>query len=219
MRILANRALAGLIERGVALQDYARLQTLLDETTLKLIEGQYLDIDFEDRFDITTEDYLTMISGKTVALFACALEAGAIAGGGSRQSIEDLHSCGEYLGYAFQIRDDVLGIWGEQEQTGKPHASDILQKKKSLPIIYAFEYAGQKDRDTLQSLYNNQSLSEAQVETVLQILERTNARKEVGRIEQQYSNTLQELVNKADISEAAREAFNEITAFLMQREY
>ena len=82
-----------------------------------------------------------MIDKKTAALIACSLELGALLGTDDEQVIAGFVNIGRNLGLAFQIRDDILGIWGDEQKTGKPSCSDIRRKKKSFPIIYALDKA------------------------------------------------------------------------------
>jgi geranylgeranyl diphosphate synthase type I len=175
MRILANIALLRLEEHGIPLEKQWRIQRLLDETSLRLIEGQYLDISYESRFDITVGDYLKMIEGKTASLIACAMEIGALLGTDDEDLIGTFRSIGRNLGLAFQVRDDFLGIWGNEAETGKPLASDIRHRKKTLPIVYALEKAQNGLRDELVNIYQDGALDDGAVITVLRILEATGA--------------------------------------------
>ncbi|MDP6416110.1 MAG: polyprenyl synthetase family protein, partial [Gammaproteobacteria bacterium] len=141
MRLLSNMALFRLAKWRVSLEKRTRVQYLLDESSLRLIEGQYLDISYESRFDISVSDYLKMIEGKTASLMSCSLEAGALLGSDDEHLVESLRNIGRCLGLAFQIQDDILGIWGNQEETGKPLGSDIRHRKKTFPIVHALEKA------------------------------------------------------------------------------
>ena len=124
-----------------------------DETCLALCQGQYLDMSFEERTDVTVEMYLEMTGGKTAALIGYAAYAGALLGGDDPRLAEGYRRFGRELGLAFQIVDDVLGIWGAPSMTGKPAAEDIYSKKKSLPIVYAFEKARGQRRKALDEVY------------------------------------------------------------------
>lgn len=95
-----------------------------DRATLRLIEGQYLDISFEQRSAVSTDEYLEMIRGKTAALIAASLQVGALIGSDDPEMALRFHALGLALGMAFQIRDDILGIWGDSGSTGKPTGSE-----------------------------------------------------------------------------------------------
>ena len=122
--------------------------------TQTVIAGQALDLSFEGRVDISVEDYLCMSGKKTGALLGCSASIGAILAGGSEEQIEALCEFGEALGLAFQAVDDWLGIWGDPVRVGKPRASDLRQRKASLPIVMAMasdQAAGRALREWMQS--------------------------------------------------------------------
>jgi len=134
MFALANLAVGELTASTATL---ANVLLALNEATLRVCEGQHLDLAYEGRDDVTVEDYLAMIALKTAALFAAAAAIGAEVGGGGLAQIDALRSFGHELGRAFQVRDDVLGLWGEARDLGKPVGSDLQQNKRSLPILRA----------------------------------------------------------------------------------
>lgn len=115
---------------------------LFNRTCIRLTEGQYLDISFEKRQYITLADYQTMIGGKTAALLAACCGLGAIAAGAAPAVQKQMETFGEQMGLAFQIIDDILGIWGDVQQTGKSHESDLVSAKKTLPVLFALEQKG-----------------------------------------------------------------------------
>lgn len=112
---------------------------LLPQTSLTLTQGQYLDLAYERRGDLTLASYWPMVSGKTAALLAACTELGALIAGVERAKCEGYRQFGYHLGLAFQVQDDILGIWGDSAQTGKSVHSDLLSGKKSLPVLYALE--------------------------------------------------------------------------------
>ena len=101
--------------------------------------------------DVTVDEYLSMIAGKTAALIGASLYIGALIGGAGLEMRSALAEFGRNLGLAFQIQDDILGIWGDEAVTGKSAASDILTRKKSLPVVYAL--ADARVGETLQAIY------------------------------------------------------------------
>lgn len=110
---------------------------LFTETALEIDEGQQYDIDFEDRSDVTEEEYIEMIRLKTSVLLACALKIGAILGGATKQDAEALYEFGEKLGLAFQLQDDYLDVYGDFKTFGKQIGGDIMCNKKTYMLINA----------------------------------------------------------------------------------
>jgi geranylgeranyl diphosphate synthase type I len=115
------------------------VQRTLDEACLHLTKGQHLDLVFEGRERVTVEEYLEMIEGKTGALVAAATTAGAALAHSAPRIVEAYRDFGRHLGLAFQILDDVLGIWGAPEVTGKPAGDDLKSRKKTLPVLFGLE--------------------------------------------------------------------------------
>ena len=134
MFALANLAVG---ELTTSTATVANVLLALNEATLKVCEGQHLDLAYEGRDDVTVDDYLQMIARKTAALFAAATAIGAEVGGGGLAQIGALRRFGHELGMAFQVRDDVLGLWGKARELGKPVGSDLQRNKRSLPILRA----------------------------------------------------------------------------------
>jgi len=134
---LANEVLLeiGTVEAGRATR---RLTT----ATRKLIDGQAQDMSYEHRERVTVEECLLMEGNKTGALLACAASIGAVLGGADDRTADTLEKFGHHLGLAFQAVDDVLGIWGDPEATGKQTWSDLRQRKKSLPVVAALAAGG-----------------------------------------------------------------------------
>lgn len=180
MFALARLALLDLMSNGVPAPMVVHVSGLLDETCVRLCEGQHLDMRFEGSQDVTIEMYHAMIQRKTAALIACALEMGAYLGGASDVVARQLAECGMSLGLAFQLRDDLLGIWAPRAMLGKEAAGDLRRKKMSLPVIHALQHAAPADRARLLAIYAAEGPATAdQVAVALEILERTGARERV----------------------------------------
>ncbi|MFM9371237.1 polyprenyl synthetase family protein [Streptomyces sp. Da 82-17] len=109
----------------------------------KLIDGQAQDISYEHRERVTVEECLEMEGNKTGALLACAVSIGAVLGGADERTADALERYGYHLGLAFQAVDDLLGIWGDPDATGKQTWSDLRQRKKSLPVVAALSAEGE----------------------------------------------------------------------------
>ncbi len=216
MRILVNKALKRLEDHGVSAEKRLKIQELLDEASLRLIEGQYLDIDYEKRLDISVADYLCMVEGKTGELIACALEAGAALGTDDTEIIEGYRQLGLAIGLSFQIRDDILGIWGDQDVLGKPLASDIVRRKKTLPIVHALETVRDASRSRLESYYGN-GHAEGSVQDVLDILNQAEARDYALKMDNDYCREARAILADLKATDAARRQFEELISFLEER--
>ena len=174
---LSRLSLWKVLDEGVEGDIAAQLGAALDRACLILAEGQYLDISFEQRLDISVAMYIDMISRKTAALMRCATEMGAMLGTRDEQVIESLRNFGWAIGIAFQVRDDLLGVWASMETLGKTQAGDVYRRKKSLPILHALEHASQSDKHFLQCVYQQKdALTDEQVQDVLAVFERTHTR-------------------------------------------
>jgi geranylgeranyl diphosphate synthase, type I len=125
---------------------------ILTTAVLELCTGQSADMTFEKRVAVGVEECVAMTAGKTGALLACACELGALAGGGDARQCRAMAEFGHHLGLAFQLVDDLLGIWGDPIVTGKPAGSDLANRKKSLPVVAALA-SGTPSGDRLAELY------------------------------------------------------------------
>jgi geranylgeranyl diphosphate synthase type I len=174
---LSRMALYRLTDEGFEDARVLRLMRLYDETCLALCEGQFLDIWGSEHDEwMSVDDYFDMIGRKTASLIAGSAEAGAILATDDEAVIAAYRRFGWSLGLAFQINDDVLGIWGDAAVTGK-EASDIATRKKTLPLIYALEEAAGADAARLRAILaqSDELAGPADVEEVRLILERVGA--------------------------------------------
>ncbi len=133
---LARLASHRLVEHGIPAAITLEAQRVIDLACLELTVGQYLDLDFERREAVSEDSYLRMVRGKTSALLAACTEVGARIAEAQPEIIAAYKDFGSHLGMAFQILDDILGIWGSPERTGKPAGDDLIRRKKTLPITY-----------------------------------------------------------------------------------
>ena len=173
---LSRIALHRLTDLGFPDARVLRLMRLFDETCLQLCEGQYIDIRAsESQEPMSVDLYFDMIGRKTAALIAASIEAGALLATDDETVIARYRDFGWALGIAFQVNDDLLGIWGAEKATGK-QPSDVARHKKTLPVIYALEKAGPEDRSRLLALNARERPTETEVAEARTILERTGAR-------------------------------------------
>jgi geranylgeranyl diphosphate synthase type I len=172
---LAHLAFYRLREIGVPEGSVLDVLQVFDETCRSLTEGQYLDMAFEGRSAVAVSEYFEMIAGKTGALLAASPQVGSLVAGAPAEQVALYKAFGAAVGRAFQLQDDVLGIWGSESVTGKSAAGDILSKKKSLPVIHALGHP--KIGRRMAEQYAGPPFSEADVPDVLALLDESGARR------------------------------------------
>ena len=192
---IAFETVARLSELGHPSSLVLQAANLLSLTCRRLCEGQYMDISFEGRQRVSEQEYYEMIAGKTASLIACSAQLGALVGSGTLDSAEPWRRFGFHLGLAFQIQDDILGIWGEESQTGKPRGDDIRQRKKTLPILYALNSAQEPTSSRLQAILHGAGpIPEKQIAEAEALLLQTGAKRYAEeQAEKHLANALLEL--------------------------
>ncbi|MGZ3586976.1 MAG: polyprenyl synthetase family protein [Candidatus Limnocylindrales bacterium] len=173
---LSRMALHRLTELGFSDAKVLALMRLYDETCLTLCEGQFIDLwTSEEEGRQSVELYFDMIGRKTAALIAASIQAGAMLATDDAATIAAYRNFGWALGLAFQLNDDLLGIWGEEQTTGK-EPSDLAKRKRTLPVLYALEHASLEERARLRALLGLTVPASTDVDAVRAILERSGAR-------------------------------------------
>ncbi len=173
MFVVAHRAVHQLAEQGLPAALVLDVLRRFDDAILTICEGQFLDLSFEGNLNSTEDDYIAMIGRKTAALLGSAAELGALVGGADDATARAFHTFGMSLGVSFQMQDDVLGIWGAPEQTGKPAAADLYRRKVSLPVVHALRHDTSGE---LAAIYGQESLTDADVQRALALLDAADAR-------------------------------------------
>ncbi len=208
---LSRVALHRLSDLGFSDAKVLRLMRLYDETCVMLCEGQYIDIASSATDEpMTVELYFDMIGRKTAALISASIEAGALLATDDENVIASYRRFGWALGLAFQLNDDVLGIWGLERTTGK-EPTDVARHKKTLPVLYAFEHATPADRDRLSRLYGTADPSPDDVAEIVAILERSGAQEFTRSEARRYRDEAIDELRGLDVVEsAARDKLNQI---------
>ncbi len=215
MFVLARLALNRLQARGVSVAKWATISQGFDEATLALCQGQFLDLSFEARLDVTVEEYLRMIRGKTAALISAACKLGAIVGTDDSARVDALAGFGENIGLAFQISDDILGIWGDPAVTGKSAATDIRSKKKSLPALCGLNHA--QYGAELRTLYSQPALAARDVARVLEMLDAIGAAEQAQTCADEYRARAEAALDRAGAPNRAGEKLREIARAMTRR--
>jgi geranylgeranyl diphosphate synthase type I len=185
-----------------------------NRTCLHLTRGQHLDISFEHETDVTVSAYMEMIGGKTGALIAFAASLGPLTSGETLTEYRMMTEFGKALGLAFQIQDDILGIWGDPEITGKSAASDILTHKKTLPNLLGLEECPE-----FRTLWQEDNLPPDQIAEMAKLLESCGVR---AQVKQQSEDLTAKAFQILDLAFKEKndyaEALYEMTGLLLNRE-
>jgi len=204
---IAHLAIGRLRDRGVLYERILAVRDIFDRTCLALTHGQYLDISFELRQSVSVDEYMTMVSGKTAALVGASAAIGATLA--SSPATAHYETFGRELGLAFQIQDDILGIWGDEVLTGKSAESDIATKKKSLPVVYALERS-----EKLRGLY---AAPEVDVPAAIAELDAVGARIFAEQAARQHHECAVEALRAGGASGDAGQALFELVENLVGR--
>lgn len=218
MYALSRLGLLRLEGNGYSSNKILNIIDLFDKSCVELCEGQYLDMCFEKRFDVDTKEYLQMIEKKTARLISCSIKSGALLGTNDETIANELGRFGLILGMAFQIKDDELGIWGEEERTGKSK-SDITQKKKSLPIIYALETNSAEKTEIIKRVYDKEIIYQDDVTTVTDVLDAAGARDYCIKLANDYYDSAINILNNLELEKDGQSELKSIADFIIHRDY
>jgi geranylgeranyl diphosphate synthase type I len=186
-----------------------------------IAEGQALDMSFEGKlFDmsITELDYLNMIYKKTAVLIKTACEIGGLLGMGSLESVNALSKYGENIGMAFQMRDDILGVIGDEKALGKPVGSDVREGKCTLVLLHAARNCDDNQRRTLQKYYGKRDLSNIELNEVIDVLKETGSLDYVSSLAEKYVLSAKEALKSFSKGED-RDILMELADYILARGY
>lgn len=152
-----------------------KLINVFNDCAIKVCEGQQLDMNFETSWNVSVSDYLKMIELKTGTLLATALKIGALVAAASNEQANHLYHFGIELGIAFQLKDDLLDTFGEENKTGKKGGGDIIQNKRTFLLLTAMNNGNAKDRKELRKLYSEKTINHTEkVENVISIFRKSD---------------------------------------------
>lgn len=217
----AQIALLNLRDRHADSDLILRLAAEFNRMTIQIVQGQALDLEFEGRDNVTPDAYLNMIELKTGVIVRFAAWAGALLGGADEERAALFADFGRSLGIGFQVRDDLLGIWGATATTGKAEADDIRRRKQSLPIVILRGRASAADKAILDRLYHAPEIAESGIQEVLALLERHTVREAVeeriAEFHHEAAHALAEAANEG--INPARDALTSLVSMLADREH
>ena len=204
---------------GVPPETTLRVSAILTQAYLEMIEGQCQDLSFESQTTITTEDYLHMIACKTGALIRSSMEIGAVLATEDEEIARAFATFGSYLGRAFQIRDDYLGVWGDESATGKSSDNDIRRRKKSFPAVFALERASGTAKDDLLRIYSQEELDDSDVDRVMAIMDELGAPEYAERLTQESARQATLALEDVTLPAWARGEVDQLVDFLANRQF
>lgn len=187
---------------------------IFNDTMLELTRGQHLDMRFEHQAEVSVDEYISMIRGKTSALLSACAQIGALVGSGDAETARHYAEFGLNLGIAFQIHDDILGIWGDEAVTGKSAATDIVSKKKSLPVLYGLSQSAK-----LAEVYQRPAFSDADVHEAVALLDAVDARGYATQLETDFYQRALAALGAAQPHGDAGKMLRGLAAWLFQRAY
>jgi geranylgeranyl diphosphate synthase type II len=192
---------------------------LYNKTAIEVCEGQDLDLEFEKRENVSIEEYIEMIRLKTAVLVACALKIGAIIGNANFNDAELMYDFGINLGVAFQIHDDILDVYGNQQSFGKQVGGDIIEGKHSVLLIAAKTQSNKEQLLKINELLNNSSLAnDKKVQEVTNMYNQLNVKEIASLMQDQYYKKALNAVEQLTLSEDKKRILYSFAAKLMKRE-
>lgn len=210
MNIIAYQSLASMKNHlSPALQ-------LFNQTAVEVCEGQQMDMDFENRQDVSIDEYIEMIALKTSVLLACSLKLGAIAGGALGDNANKLYQFGKNLGIAFQLQDDYLDAFGNIELTGKQNGGDILANKKTFLLLTALNKATPAQGTEINSLLLSDTTDK--VDKMLSLFSETGADLDCRNAVSHYSQLAFDYLESVAIPEKRKQPLLDLAKYLLHRE-
>jgi geranylgeranyl diphosphate synthase type I len=219
MQCTGDLALLDVAGQNVNPATVLQVSEILTKSYLEMIQGQCMDLNFESRTDIKSDEYLYMIACKTGALIRAGLEIGALLATEDAATVKAFAEFGEHLGQAFQVRDDYLGIWGDQATLGKATDSDIRRRKKSYPVVFALERASGRAMEDLLRIYGQEELEEDDVQRVLAVLDEVGSQENAQRVTEAAAARALEALKPVSLPQWAQSEAEDLVDFLARREY
>ncbi len=220
---LAYRAILDSSRRGLEADDIVEALDALVEAAVRVSRGQAYDMMFEQKL-VSHHDYLNMIYLKTGALVEASARLGALAAGAEREIVEAMGTYGRLVGVAFQIRDDVIGVFGDPRVTGKPVYSDLRRGKKTILLLYALSKAEGEDKRLLERVASGSNLSEEDLARAAEAIKATGAVDYAMSLARRYASAalsiLDDVVENtgAAVDEWGVEVLRELAVFSVERE-
>jgi geranylgeranyl diphosphate synthase type I len=216
----AYRCLVKSLDYGVAVDRIVKAVDMLTDAAITVAEGQALDmlLPVFDRVDV--DKYIEMVEKKTAALFASSATIGAVLAGGSEDVIRKLRESMINAGIAFQIRDDILGLLGDEKVLGKPVFSDIREGKMTILVIYALNQIDGKKSKRLRDVLGNRNADLSELHEAAEIIKLSGAIEYAENLAEEYAKKAIEISKTLESEDVeALEMFKEVVEFMVKRNY
>ncbi|WP_108821733.1 polyprenyl synthetase family protein [Dysgonomonas sp. Marseille-P4361] len=189
---------------------------LFTTTATEICCGQQYDMEFEQRMDVTIPEYIEMIRLKTAVLLGCALKEGAIIAGASKEDGDYLYDFGINVGLGFQLKDDLLDVYGNSETFGKKIGGDILCNKKTFLLINALSDPSTKDELTMWMNKEN-VVEEEKIKAVTDIYNRLDLKEKSEKLINDYCNKAMDCLDKVSVAKERKEELHKLAITLISR--
>ena len=194
---------------------FVPMASLFSKTAIKVCEGQQLDIDFEKKDIISIHQYILMITCKTAELIGAAMKMGAIIANATLEDQKSIYDFGKNLGIAFQLQDDYLDCYGNQEDFGKKIGGDIIEKKKTFLYLKALQLLDEENKQDLIKVYN--SNDKEKISKTLDLYNKCNIENEVAAEIKKYTDNALGILESLKIAKEKKEFLHNFGNSLMQR--
>lgn len=212
--VVADALFALAFQELLQLPSGAPAAAALAAGSLRMIHGQADDMAFVGQPSIAVEDVVAMSSKKTGAILGCAASIGALLADAPADRVDALREFGEHLGLAFQATDDVLGIWGDRELTGKPVGSDLTEGRRTLPVVLGLQHP---EHERLHSLLQEPQLADEEVEEVTALLAEVGVRRDVEAMADRHLARALVSLERFPCEPAALDALTALAHFVCRR--
>ena len=198
---------------------YINLSKKLTEISRLVCEGQQADIDFSSKNNITENEYFEMIKNKTAVLIGGSFMFGGIIAEANDLNTDLLYNIGLNLGIAFQLEDDLLDCFGDQEKFGKKIGGDIIEKKKTLLYLFTNSKLGPKKKIEFENIFNSSEIAESEkINSIKSFYESSGALKYVKNKVKVYFDKAAQLINKLELDSDTKRKLNQFSETLLNRE-
>jgi geranylgeranyl diphosphate synthase, type I len=214
---LAQRELLQLGKRGVSPGRVLRASEIFQKSCVRLVEGQFLDLRAERELQSDLASYKQMVSGKTAALLGASTAVGAAVASDDLRQVQRFQDFGIELGLAFQMADDILGIWGDPAVTGKPAGADLRRKKKSLPVVLALAQGGELSA-ALRHAFAQAAPNDADVEHLMRLMDSAGIRQQAEHEAETHTQRAMQALQQIGATNAAGEMLSGLAGSLTRRE-